>query len=121
MNKQQELNLQLIALASHNDLNGKKIDKDLRKNLNLWVSAYGFFGGHVGIFHLIPLRDMECFWHIDSIALTCKNAHKDELIAIIKKWKPSDIYVYEDKEDGFYSDTFFHRSEAEVLINVWWD
>lgn len=121
MTRQQELTLELISLAINNDLNGKKVAKDLRNNQHLWVSAYGYFCGHVGLNHLIPLRDMHSIWHIDSIAISCKREHKNELVALIKKWKPHDIYVYKDIDEGEDIKNYLRRSGAEVLINVWWD
>ena len=121
MTRQQELTLELISLAINNELNGEQVAKDLRNNQHLWISAYGYFCGHVGLNHLIPLRDMHSFWHIDSIAITCKREHKKELVAIIKKWESSEIYVYKDIDEGENIKTYLSRSGAEVLINVWWD
>jgi len=121
MTRQQELNLELISLARHNDLKGVKIAEDLKANSHLWLGAYGFFRGFVGEYHLIPLRDMQLYWHIDSIGLTCKTAHLDELLQLIKTWNPSNVYCYEDMKDDFIAETFFSRSEAEELIEVWWD
>lgn len=121
MTRQQELNLELISLARHNNLNGKRIAKDLRTNLHLWVAAYGFHFTGIGIYHLIPLRDMLLWWHIDSIAITCKKSQKKDLINLIKKWKPHEIYVYKNAEDGFYEEHFLRQGDVDVLIKVWWD
>jgi len=122
MNKQQEYNIELIRLARHNDLVGEKIADDLMKNKGLWRNAYGYFAGIDWFFQLIPLRDMENRWHIDTIALTCKEEHKTALLKLIKKWKPTEVSVNLDDEKEFKRRHFFARSEENLsLIIVWWD
>ncbi|MDD3877049.1 MAG: hypothetical protein PHT69_10535 [Bacteroidales bacterium] len=121
MSHQQELNLELISLARHNNLKGDEISEDLKNNQHLWVSAYGFFSGDEGIRHLIPLRDMTRYWHIDSLAITCKKEHKEALKAIIKKWNPSEIYEHKDREEGFYVKEYLQLNGSDILMEVWWD
>jgi hypothetical protein len=116
ISKPQMLNLELIALAKHNDLNGKTIYKDLLIQRNLWIAVYGFFMGK----KLVPLRDMKRpVWHIDTIEMICKKECAEELKNLAKNWNPSEIYELD--EDEILSDTGGLRNDDEMIVGFWWD
>ena len=67
ISKIQDLQLQVIAHTTHNNLNGRKIDKLLRKNRHLWRAA--IITGN----NLWPLRDMEInIWLADTLHILAR-------------------------------------------------
>lgn len=116
LSKPQLLNLELISIAKHNDLNGKDIYSDLLNNSDLWIGVYGYFMD----LKLVPLRDMHFpFWHIDTIEIHCKKENAEELKKLAEKWKPSEIYELDENE--ILNDTGGLRNEDETIVGFWWD
>lgn len=116
LSKPQQLNLELIVLARHNELNGKTIYRDLLKHRKLWIGVYGYFT----LFKLVPLRDIQRqVWNIDTIEIMCKKTNAEELKTLAKNWKPNKIYELDENE--ILQDAGGVLNDDDTVIGFWWD
>lgn len=74
----QDLQLQIIALTSHNNFVGRKINKLLRENRHLWRAVM------MPPIELFPLRDMEDgLWVADTLYLLPQSGKEFELEELV--------------------------------------
>ena len=116
MTKQQKLNIELIKLSHHNDLDGKKVADDLISNKKLWISVYGYFINKP----LISLRDMNNYWHIDCIGILCKNENKEQIEKLADQWFSTSITSLNKNEMFVELGNIFDSNQYSV-IEVLWD
>ena len=115
MNKQQKINIELIRLARHNNLNGEVIANDLLKNEQLWYSV----SSNNDCSRYLPLYDMHKFWHVDTIQILCKKENANALKKLAKTWNPESITIYRDND--WHIAPPGGNSKEFAYINVWWD
>ena len=115
MTKQQKLNLDLIKLGGHNNLDGKQIATDLIKNQNLWISVIG------GCPHmpLLPLRDMQGAWHIDTIQVLCLKENAKEIVKMSKAWKPTTVTTFTGRDLWYVEGKL--PADKIALLEIWFD
>ena len=122
MNKVQDLNLELIKLASFNEFDGVQVVKDLIEHKDLWRGAVmGRYGGYS---ELIPLRDIQkgC-WNIDTLMITPVKGREDELEVLAGGWQADEIdWIGAERAcDMLGSSSPELRADNKQILRIWWD
>jgi hypothetical protein len=124
MNKIQELQLELMKLASFNSFDGNEVVKDLLKHQDLWkgciIDRAGYSrAAYQGCIDLIKLRDIEDgIWNVDTIYILTSGVDDKKLEKLAKKWNADEIDFLSDEDAG--------RSLGEgptnhKVLRIWWD
>ena len=118
MNRIQELQLELMSLASFNDFEGPRVVEDLKEHQDLWRGAVLDRDG------LIKLRDIERgYWNVDTLYLLPALGKEYELEGIANLWGADEVdWIGGDTACyllGSYSPE--KRSQAKQILRVWWD
>ena len=132
MNRAQELQLELIKLASFNNLDGEQVVKDLLDNKDLWNGVIiGRDSGAVidkvevkdSLFisagmDLIALRDIKSGYNVDTIYIDTVPGKENKLELLIRRnWLADEIDWLEDKQVFNQLGT----SAKHSILRVWWD
>ena len=119
MNKVQELNFELMRLASFNDYDGEKVVSDLKAHTDLWSGAI-----MTRLESLIQLRDItNDYWNIDTLFILPRHGKEDELFALAKDWNADSIYWMRGYEAinllGMYTKEL--EANPKAILRLWWD
>lgn len=117
MSKQQELNLELIKLASFNEFDGVKAYQTLFNNQSLWQGVViDRDAGQKFQCDLIKLRDIEKIWNVDTLYITCTEENKEALYSLIEQLNPDELWFLDPEE----ARNSLGGSQLLVL-RAWWD
>jgi hypothetical protein len=122
----QELNLKLIATVRFNDLNGKMVVAELRKNKDLWdavVIDREYYAepkkdSQSGC-DLIKLRDLpDNLWNVDTVFIL--SSGKDDILleAVAKGWSADEIEWIKGDRAGTLLGSF---PAKQKILKIWWD
>jgi hypothetical protein len=110
----QDIQLDLIELASFNEFDGAQVKQDLIENRDLWKGAI------IGRFEkcqLLPLRDIASnIWNVDTLMILPQEGKEKELLELAAKWRPDDLDLHEGKEVAMQ----YGNGESKV-VRAWWD
>lgn len=116
MNKVQELNLELMELASFNSFDGKAVVKSLKENQDLWAGAVM---GRFGYAELIQLRDIDSgYWSIDTLMILSSGKDDDKLELLAKSWSADEVDWLSEEEAA---DKLGSWPTKKRVLRVWWD
>ena len=116
MNKVQELQFELMKLASFNEFDGDMVVEDLKAHSDLWKGVIMDREGYVEKPHcvsltldFIKLRDIEDdYWNIDTIFIKPVEGKEKQLEAIAKKWGADEV-------------DWIEKTDAGKVLRVWFD
>lgn len=126
----QELQLELMKLASFNSFNGEKVVKSLLKHKDLWKSAlmdgvaYSKGGqGFEACINLIKLRDLPDYWNVDTLFILPVPGKEDELEALAKTWKADEVDYIGGKQACDFLGAWSQEgtNNKKTILRVWWD
>ena len=110
----QDIQLDLIELASFNQFDGEQVKQDLIANRDLWKGAI------IGRFDdspLIPLRDIaDNIWNVDTLMILPHEGKEKELLELAAEWRPDEL----DLQEGDEVKTLYGNGEDKV-VRAWWD
>jgi len=113
VSRPQELQLELIRLASFNDFDGGRAVDDLLRSRELWTGVLMDAAG------LVKLRDIGAgVWNVDTLYVLSSGTDDRALETLVRSWGPDSIGWIEgeaaDRELGW------SLSGLRVL-SAWWD
>jgi hypothetical protein len=110
----QDIQLDLIELASFNEFDGEQVKQDLIENRALWKGAI------IGRFdngQLIPLRDIASnVWNVDTLMILPREGKEKELLKLAATWRPDELDLQAGKEV-----VMLYGGGAGKVVRVWWD
>ena len=123
VNKVQELNLELISIASFNNFDGEQVVKDLLGHRDLWRGVVIDRADYaqtasVETINLIKLRDIaNGYWNVDTLYILPEKGKESELKAITATWGADEV----DYESAEWSQRALGGGEEATILRVWWD
>jgi hypothetical protein len=137
----QELQLELLRLASFNDFDGDRVADSLLKNRDLWIAflldreAYSaeyrrreiLETGRLPIAPIdtIRLRDLAAgHWNVDALFILPASECEDKLFALAHTWHADEIDWYDPLDAGsIWLDEpgLGGRIIVQKMLRVWWD
>ena len=117
INKVQELQFELIKIATFNEFDGHKVVEDLKRNKHLWDGVI------MDRFDLIKLRDIKYnYWNVDTLYILTDNERVNELESLVGEWNADSIDVISGMQAqdlmGYYDEKDIKDT---VILRVWWD
>jgi hypothetical protein len=110
----QDIQLDLLELASFNEFDGARVKKDLLANKGLWKGA---IMGRFKNFQLLPLRDIDSnVWNVDTLMILPQQGKEAELLLLASKWNADEV----DFLEGDDINLMYGGGEKKVL-RLWWD
>jgi hypothetical protein len=110
----QDIQLDLLELASFNEFDGARVKQDLLANKGLWKGA---MMGRFENFQLIPLRDINRnVWNVDTLMILPHQGKETELMELASKWYADELHLLK----GADINLMYGGGEDKVL-RVWWD
>lgn len=110
----QDIQLDLIELASFNEFDGAQVKKDLLANKGLWK---GVIMGRFENSQLIPLRDIDSnVWNVDTLMILPQEGKDTELVLLATHWNADEV----DLLKGDDINLMYGGGENKVL-RLWWD
>jgi hypothetical protein len=86
INRAQQLQLDLLRLASANALDGDQVANDLEAHLDLWEAAV------IKRDDLISLRDLHRgVWNADTLYVVAAEGREDELLELAQTWGADNV------------------------------
>ena len=119
ISKIQDLQLKVIANTTHNNCDGRKIDRLLRVNRDLWRAAM------MPNNQLYPLRDMEDGqWSADTLYILVREGRESELEELVREQFNADEINWIGNDRllellGYWKKDEAHNSK--LVLSVWWD
>ena len=115
----QDLQLQIISLTTHNNFNGRKINRLLRKNRHLWRAVM------MPNKQLYPLRDMEDgLWSADTLYLLPREGRESELEDLAKEQFNADEISWIGGDQSLDLLGYWKKDAVpnpKLILSVWWD
>ena len=115
----QDLQLQIIALTSHNNFVGRKINKLLRENRHLWRAVM------MPPIELYPLRDMEeGLWVADTLYLLPQEGKEFELEELVNEQFNADEITWIGGDQALDLLGYWDNDvvlNPRLILSVWWD
>ena len=115
----QELQLQIIALTSHNNCDGRKISKLLLENRHLWRAVM------MPPKQLYSLRDMEDgIWLADTLYLLQREGKESELEDLVKEQFKADEITWIGSDQALDLLRYWNKDAVlnpKLILSVWWD
>ena len=119
ISKIQDLQLKVIGLTSHDNCDGKKIEKILRQNHNLWHSVV------MPNNQLYPLRDMEYgVWSADTLYVLVREGKESELEQLVKRRLRADVVTWIGSDSTMELLGYWKKDEVynpKLILSAWWD
>jgi hypothetical protein len=117
----QNLHLELLRHANHNDLDGQVVVDGLLANRDLWWAVISAHSYHPHPVYRMFEEFEEDTWASDVLWILAVNeaAAKQLITLCIQKWKADEADIVNPKERNALSDVTLDA--PEVLIRVWWD
>lgn len=114
MNKIQEIQLDLIKLASFNSFNGDRVASDLLANTDCWRGVI-----MTRLDSLIQLRDVaEGYWNVDTMFIVPVAGKENKLERLALTWEADEVSFLTKEETA----TLLGCYPASVkLLRIWWD
>jgi hypothetical protein len=117
--KIQDLQLQIIALTSHNNFDGKKINKLLLTYRHLWRAVM------MPPIELFPLRDMEeGLWVADTLYLIPQEGKEFELEDMVREQFNADEITWIGSDQALDLLGYWNKDAVlnpKLILSVWWD
>ena len=124
INKVQELQFELIKIATFNEFDGHKVVEDLKRNKHLWdgVIMDRFDPIKLGDINLIKLRDIKynC-WNVDTLYILTDNERVNELESLVGEWNADSIDVISGMQAQDLMGYYDKEDKDTVILKVWWD
>lgn len=125
----QELQFELMKLASFNEFNGDKVVADLLANQKLWRGAvmdragYSRDGEQYGIISLIKLRDLPDYWNVDTLFIIPTKGEEDALEELANTWNADEVSWIgnEDASSKLGSWSKELNGNSKQILRIWWD
>jgi hypothetical protein len=127
----QELQFELMKLATFNEFDGGSVVESLRSHNELWLGALmdraGYSRGtgekYEMCIDLIKLRDLPNYWNIDTLFILPASGREDELEALAKTWNSDEVDYIGGEEACNYlgSWTPEGRKNEKAILRLWWD
>lgn len=130
MKTPQELQFELMKLASFNEFDGNQVVRDLKANPDLWRGAimdrasYPRTGEKFEMcIDLIKLRDVADGWNVDTLFITPAKGKEDELEKLAKTWKADEVDWYGGEQVANWIGSWSPetRTNPKQLLRIWWD
>lgn len=127
----QEIQFELMKIASFNNFDGDLVVEDLKDNPDLWIGAVMDRAGYSRtdekykpVISLLKLRDMSLgYWNVDTLFITPKEGKEDELFELASDWKADEVGWIGEEDAcialGSYSPEA--RTNKKQILRVWWD
>lgn len=127
--KAQELQLELMKLATFNDFDGEFVVKSLKENRSLWKSAMMISDccvlpkDNFCRSGLIMLRDLDKCFNVSTLYILPISGSEDDLELLAKTWVADDIDWIDGPTACAMLGSFSHEKEQNdrQLLRVWWD
>lgn len=123
INKVQELQLELMKLASFNDFDGEHVVKSLEENRHLWQAVIMDRESYSKEIDLIKLRDLpNGYWNVDVVYILPVKGKEDELHLLADKWGADEVeWIGSQVAQSLMG--YGNRDEVndKKLLRVWWD
>ena len=117
--KIQALQLQIIALTSHNNFDGRKINKLLLENRHFWRAVM------MPPIELFPLRDMENgLWVADTLYLLPQSGKEFELEELVREQFNADEITWIGGDQALDLLGYWDNDvvlNPRLILSVWWD
>ena len=119
ISKIQDLQLEVIANTTHNNCDGRKIDRLLRENRDLWRTAM------MPNNQLYPLRDMEAGqWSADTLYVLVREGRESELEELAREQFNADEINWIGNDQSLELLGYWKKDEthnSRLILSVWWD
>jgi len=119
ISKIQDLQLKVIAHITHNNCDGRKIEKLLRENHRLWRAVM------MPNKQLYPLRDMEDgLWSADTLYMLPREGKESELEELVKEQFNADEINWIGSDQSLELLGYWKKDNVQnskLLLSVWWD
>lgn len=113
INKVQELQFELMKLASFNSYDGEEVVADLIEHKDLW------HGCVLDRDDLIKLRDIsDDYWNVDTLYILTTGKNDEKLQQLAEKWNADEVDYLSDKEASSQLGTSHPKGK---VLRVWWD
>ena len=109
MKTAQDLQFELMRLASFNEFDGNRVADDLLANSSLWSGAL------IDRFDLIKLRDLPNYWNVDTLHVLSTGRDDSALENLAQSWHADDVR-WIDGEDALKL-----LGGGGRILTVWWD
>jgi len=117
-NEAQELNLELMRIASFNNYDGEKVVRSLRRNRGLWRAVTMDMEGYSHIC-LIKLRDLpDNCWNVSTVFILSVAGKEEQLFRIVRRWRADEVNWINEEEASKMLGSFPAPSK---ILRVWWD
>lgn len=111
MNKIQELQFELMKMASFNNFNGEQVVKDLQAHPELWKGAI------MDRPDLIKLRDIgDGYWNVDTVYIIPKDGMEQGLKDLADDWGADEVHYYSKGQANLEL-----GGGTNQVLRVWWD
>ena len=116
INKVQELQFELMKIASFNEFDGHKVVEDLKRNKHLWDGVI------MDRFDLIKLRDIKynC-WNVDTLYILTDNERVNDLKSLARDWNADSIDLISGMQAQDLMGYYDKEDKDPVILKVWWD
>jgi hypothetical protein len=114
INKVQQLQFELMRIATFNQFDGNRVVNDLETFVDLWKSVI------MDRPDLIKLRDVEHGgWNVDTVYIIPSGVNDKLLESLAWKWKASSVEWING--GGFSGEETLGISGRIMILKVWWD
>ena len=120
----QDLQLRLIELVEYNELDGKRVVKDLVRDRDLWRAVIIDREGTAERINLIKLRDLpQGIWNVDTLFLLPEKGRENELETLARTWKADEIdWIGGEEASAMLGGAGFDDpSNPRRVLRIWWD
>ena len=115
----QDLQLRVIAHTTHNNCDGRKIEKLLRENHRLWRAVM------MPNKQLYPLRDMQDgLWSADTLYMLPQEGKESELEELVKEQFNADEINWIGSDQTLELLGYWKKDKVQnskLMLSVWWD
>jgi hypothetical protein len=110
----QQLQFELMRLATADDLDGDRIADELQAHADLWHGAL------IGRNDLIGLRDLrDGYWNADTLVVLSSGLDDDALEALARQWRADTVHWIEGDEAARLIGDY--GTPTPRILMVWWD
>lgn len=114
----QELQFELMKIATFNSFDGEYVVQQLQDNPELWEGVV------MDRPDMIKLRDIkDNYWNVDTLYIIPKKGKETDLMTLASQWHADDVEWVGGEEAcsmlGSYSPE--GRSNPHAILRLWWD
>lgn len=116
INRVQQLQFELMKIASFNNFDGEEVTKDLTEHQDLWEGCLMTRDSR----QLITLRDVsDADWNVDTLYVLSSRKDDDKLESLAKDWNANEVdWVEGDEAQRMLCEG---GRTGRRILRVWWD